>query len=1358
MNKIYRLVWNKSLNLWTVVSENARGTTKKRNVNTNISIKTKINSSAVTDQQAQLKPTLIALALSSVFFSTGAFAATNTNGGVVNNSNGSSMAISPTGAQCGTGGQASVNGDNGTAVGCGNNISGTNAGFQQQIVNRRGTTDVGYAPGVPVGDTGGVFGSSTAVGRQNIIRGAGGATTFGSSNVSNSSSNFHNVLMGQGNSTVWTGGYNTLMGIGNQIVDDAAASTDGTGVGTNSIAIGVANRVTGQTSIAFGRQSYADADYSIAQGNVATVQRGATGGIALGFSATVSGKHGVAIGSASGIRNYDPGTSANAAEDSVAVGTRTNASTLESVAIGAGSEVTGTDIGMQQRLADRRSNVAGATNVYPDGRDNVLSRGTAVGQNNKITNRGAGTAIGSNNSITAASDPALAGYNVVIGQGNLASQAYNTGIGIGNDISKGISSTAIGVNNIASGNTGIAMGRGTQALADFAIAQGNTATVAAGATGGIALGNSATTTGVRGIAIGSSTGGAQNDTATAPNAIGMDSIALGTGAKGISNNDIAIGRNAATAAGSGGDNIAMGNSVTTGATGKNIAIGSDGTTANSRTGIGGAVAIGRAQTATGDGAVAIGDPNVVNGDGAVALGKNNRAAGDTAGNTAANGAVALGYENQAIGQGSVALGHTSVAAAAGAIALGDNASAQAVRGIALGSGATAANASDVALGSGSVTDAANPTANGTVGGVTYNYAGTSPSSVVSVGSAGNERQVTNVAAGRVSETSTDAINGSQLYSTQQALGNLAESTANHLGGGSVVNPDGTVSAPNYSVNGNNLSNVGDAITELDKGWNLQSKDVKFDSVTATDADGNETILTAKGVSLKDQVGNTTVLGQDGLGFVDSIGNRIGPRITAGGINAGNTVIGGVAAGRVASDSQDAINGSQLKGVSDSVSNAIGGNTTVNPDGTINTSNIGGTGKDNINDAIGAVGKAAQAAKTTVSKAEGDENITINRSTNADGSTDYKVGLAKDINVDSVTAGGTKVDGDGLHITGGPSVTKAGINAGDNKVTGVADGTVAAGSQDAINGGQLHGVADSVKNVVGGNATVNPDGSITTSNVGGTGQNNINDAINSVRGAAAAAKSTVSNKDGNISVTPTTKADGSKDYEVGLAKDIKVDSVTTANQVNVGGNEGTTIAADGVRIAEGPSMTKAGIDAGRRKVTGVSEGTIAPDSKDAINGSQLHQSYENVGKALGGGAGYDPVSGWTPPNYEVAGGKHDNVGDALNALNNADQALGDRITNLGDQMQQAFYDTNQRIDDVKKHANAGVAAAMALETAPYISGKYTYAVGAAYHGGENAVGVTLRKTADNGRWSLTTGVAAASQGDPSFRIGLSGVFD
>ncbi|WP_436870872.1 YadA-like family protein [Acinetobacter courvalinii] len=658
-------------------------------------------------------------------------------------------------------------------------------------------------------------------------------------------------------------------------------------------------------------------------------------------------------------------------------------------------------------------------------------------------------------------------------------------------------------------------------------------------------------------------------------------------------------------------------------------------------------------------------------------------------------------------------------------------------------------------------------------------------------------KISGVTDGTVAAGSTEAVNGSQLHG-------VADSVKNSIGGETVLNPDGSVTTANVGNTGKD--NIHDAIdsvrgaavaakSTVSQGDNMvvtesknadgstnyevaTAKDVKFDSVTSSDEEGNETVLTAKGtqvkdgegneaeygakgISLKDADGNGTILNQGGLGFVDPMGNNIGPSITAKGIDAGNTVITGVAPGRVAADSQDAINGSQLKGVSDSVAGAIGGNTTVNPDGTINTSNIGGTGKDNINDAIGAVGDAAKAAKSTVSNEDG--NITVNETTKPDGSRDYEVGLAKDIKVDSVTAGDTRIDGDGLHIEGGPSVTKDGIDAGDKKVTGVADGEIAKGSKDAVNGGQIKDISDSVAGAIGGNTTVNPDGTINTSNIGGTGHDNINDAIGAVGEAAKAAKSTVSNEDGNITVKESKNAEGGTDYEVGLAKDINVDSVTAKDANVIGENGSTKITGGGISITgpkgeQGPSMSTDGINAGGKKVTGVADGAITKDSKDAINGSQLHRSYEDVGAALGGGAGYDPEKGWKGPSYEVAGGKHDNVGDALGALDNADKALGDRITNLGDQMQQAFYDTNQRIDDVKKQANAGIAAAMALETAPYISGKYTYAVGAAYHGGENAVGVTLRKTADNGRWSLTTGVAAASQGDPSFRIGLSGVFD
>ncbi|MEX3825377.1 hypothetical protein AB3X93_45200, partial [Paraburkholderia sp. BR14262] len=130
----------------------------------------------------------------------------------------------------------------------------------------------------------------------------------------------------------------------------------------------------------------------------------------------------------------------------------------------------------------------------------------------------------------------------------------------------------------------------------------------------------------------------------------------------------------------------------------------------------------------------------------VAVGSNNTAAG--------TGAVALGSGNLATGTGSVAVGSASTAAAAG--------------GVALGAGATATNAGDVALGSGSVSATANATSGTTIGGTTYSFAGTTPAGVVSVGSAGAERQITNVAAGQLSATSTDAVNGSQLFATNQA--------------------------------------------------------------------------------------------------------------------------------------------------------------------------------------------------------------------------------------------------------------------------------------------------------------------------------------------------------------------------------------------------------------------------------------------------------------------------------------------------------------------------------------------------------------------------------------------------------------
>ncbi|MEE1860754.1 hypothetical protein GE183_21020, partial [Acinetobacter baumannii] len=161
------------------------------------------------------------------------------------------------------------------------------------------------------------------------------------------------------------------------------------------------------------------------------------------------------------------------------------------------------------------------------------------------------------------------------------------------------------------------------------------------------------------------------------------------------------------------------------------------------------------------------------------------------------------------------------------------------------------------------------------------------------------------------------------------------------------------------------------------------------------------------------------------------------------------------AGHISSTSKEAVNGSQIHNISNSIKNSIGGNTVVNPDGSLTTNNIGGTGKNNINDAISEVKNTATKAKTTVT--EGD-NIVVKETVNKDGSTNYEVSTKKDLTLNSVTTGDSVLNNNGLTIKDGPSITKEGINAGGKKITNVADGVNA---KDAVNVDQLTKVKDNL---------------------------------------------------------------------------------------------------------------------------------------------------------------------------------------------------------------------------------------------------------------------------------------------------------
>ena len=493
-------------------------------------------------------------------------------------------------------------------------------------------------------------------------------------------------------------------------------------------------------------------------------------------------------------------------------------------------------------------------------------------------------------------------------------------------------------------------------------------------------------------------------------------------------------------------------------------------------------------------------------------------------------------------------------------------------------------------------------------------------------------------------------------------------------------------------------------------------------------DGNKTNTSTVDGTLVSDGTNNSLIGAGNISLSNGISQtQIGPtQIIVGGANSitvnGSTgTIGGLT--NKTFDPNNFVSGQaatedQLKLVSDAVQNVNKGwNLTTN-------------GKNS----------SQVESEDTVDFANKDGNININNSGN-----NVTVELAKDINVDSVTTGDTVVNSDGLTIAGGPSVTKNGIDAAGNKVTNVAEGSIAQNSKDAVNGSQIH-------DIIGDGAFEGGDGN-TIVNIGGTGATNINDAISSINQKAGQHSTVISGK--NITVSETTNSAGGKEYQVATADDVTFNSVTS-NTVTANTVTANTVTANTVKVGD-VVIDQNGINAGNKKITNVAAGEVSSTSKDAVNGSQLNASNQYITASLGGGAKYENGQ-FTAPTYNVNNGTYNNVGDALGALNQADIDLGNRVTNLGDRIEQIFYDTNVRIDDVEKKANAGIAAAMAMEGAPFVAGKFTYAAGAAYHGGENAVGMTLRKTADNGRWSFTGGVAAASQGDPSLRIGVSGVID
>ena len=811
--------------------------------------------------------------------------------------------------------------------------------------------------------------------------------------------------------------------------------------------------------------------------------------------------------------------------------------------------------------------------------------------------------------------------------------------------------------------------------------------------------------------------------------------------------NIAIGNNATVANGKPkGRNIAIGSGAYVSAeySEESIAIGSSGKHPTvQRTEVRGdqSIAIGANTLAKGNSSIVIGNDDVdkVNGgkysgdevvyeytfneDGTVATKKQIRL--DSFANRGLiykklTGESLNGYSSATSGEGAVAIGVKTQALGDFSTALGTNATATKFGTLALGTGANANITNAVAIGMASATDKEGIAYKGKeILGNTYTWAGgasVDPGDVVSVGKKQFERQIINLAPGDVSADSTDAINGSQLYSAIQQIEKMRYFSVNSTIG---VKDDATEENPTNSINkgakGENsiaigpnahTTNTSTASIAIGLGSNATAANAVALGHNSV-AGSNMFDATSSGATFKNDAGvNTTV------SFAAN-SSAIGGAVSVG--KAGNErQIQNVAAGRISATSTDAINGSQLHAVlnnsgfnvqeNGSPKSRINNNGVVNfKDGNLTTANVTKTPNDTIvkfdvntttiktdkdgnataenpsnlataGDVTSAINKVrnmpltfAGDAGANVKRKLGDTINVVggadatklsdgNIGVVANGNDKLEIKLAKDIKVDSVKAGDTTINNDGLTIANGPSITKKGINAAGNKITGVAAGT---DETDAVNVSQLNKAVNAAKTGVkaGKNTSIKETKGTNGESIYTIDAVDTSASVTSDSGALTVTKGTPTDDAGNTTVTNydidlsdktkddiqkgvdantavntkgltfkgdsgstnveklgstvaingddniTTKAEGDK-VTVKLNKDITVDSVKAGD---------TTINNDGLKIADGPSVTKAGIDAAGNKISNVGDGDVSKDSKDAVNGSQLYEVKELAGK-------------------------------------------------------------------------------------------------------------------------------------------------
>ena len=667
-----------------------------------------------------------------------------------------------------------------------------------------------------------------------------------------------------------------------------------------------------------------------------------------------------------------------------------------------------------------------------------------------------------------------------------------------------------------------------------------------------------------------------------------------------------------------------------------------------------ATAIGAYSQSTAAGATALGFNTRATASGTVAAGRNSKATSNNAlalGNEAdaqKDDTIAIGYNAQATQNRAVAFGKNAKATAGDTFAFGDAAKASVGNAIAFGKNANAAHKDSIALGANSATEAAVQTTSATVGGLTFgNFAGNAPESTLSIGSAGKERTITNVAAGRISDSSTDAVNGSQLYATQNVMNNIGTTAVGVLGGNAAIANNGTITMSN--IGGTGASTIDGAISAIN---NASYKSFKLNTAKTNNTNG-----VAENYSLEEITNGATITLEAGQNIrlsqnkgAVSINTVDAPtfagKITAnGGLDMANNKIINVAKG---SDPSDAVNFEQL---SDAIKN-VHVTTLTTVSNSTPFSYVGSNGKMLRREVT--VDPLTQTRTVKFVDVEDNTDYTGNdvtiaalNPTDPQTSTPTTIGNVKD---------GQKQN-DAVNVSQLDKVAKAlgtQVNPADGSIT-APNYTVISGNPDSSSVATYHTVGEALSAL--SDAVRTP---LTFAADAGTPSTRRLGSTVTVKGGEADEAKLSANNIGVVS------DDANGTLNVKLAKELK--GLTSSEFIDAAGGK-TTVSADGVTVgtaANPVKLTTEGLSNGGKKATDIAAGV---NNTDAVNVSQLTP----LATALG--ATVNPTTGAVEvPNLVVTktdGTQAAPVNTVQGALDNIGTELQKGLTFGGDNADKNF---------------------------------------------------------------------------------------